>query len=122
MNPTFKYLIFNAGLWGLLYLDLQGVAGAMNLFNFIIWFAFIVVLLLQSSRTQLKLIQDEATSFLNRAPATLRTFNDFVMMGVLIWFGHWVLAIVILMTFVLFETAAENIKQLKQRPTEGIDV
>jgi hypothetical protein len=118
LKDFLKFLGYNAFFGTSLFLGtVKGISGFMNLTGFLIWIAFILVVLIyvglesQGEDAWRKVAENNKTQ---KYPQKSGRLLSATYILTLVYFGHPILAIVYLITFLIAYTMAERSKTINQ--------
>jgi hypothetical protein len=111
-----KHTIWNVIMWVLVYFALiQNVAGAYNLMTFFIWVLFFRGCAISTETRQEILIKPRSRL------SKVFNYTDLIVGSVLVWFGHWFLGVLVILTMFLISSGWDKIEKTIKDNENGCD-
>lgn len=103
-----KQTVYNVVMWVLVYFAMvKNVAGAYNLMVFFIWILFFSSMAMTSDMGKEILVKAKSS---RSKLSKLFNYTDLVLAAVLVWYDHWFLGAIVLLSMVLIESSWDKIE------------
>lgn len=112
-----KLLIWNAIFAALIYYGIfEKIDGAYNVLVFVICLMFVIGLAMKSEQGQKSMIESKIT---RSKISIVYRYTDMIAAGILVWFGHWFLGILVILTDIFIESGWDEIQNAQESAKSG---
>lgn len=103
-----KQTVYNVIMWVLVYFAIvKNVAGAYNLMVFFIWILFFSSIAITTDTGKEMLVKAKSS---RSKLSKLFNYTDLVLAGVLVWYDHWFLGVIVILSMVLIGSSWDKIE------------